>query len=291
MVRHEIGGGDTQICRDAHRQRGQRVHRRAERHDAGDVFGTPIGRGLVAEHAALRIPDQVHIAAGGVLDGVDRLTERDNVVGQVAAHAAFDLVGRAEVDDPRVEPAGVQDPYRTLLAGYVPHVRGHHHRVHHQHGRPHGPAFRRKIPPQLVHRHALDDLRRRRNAPGLQAPQPKDFQAVLRRGHQTLDRSCDHRKIQIHRCSLTLDSLVIMAHRPVLWRWSGSLLKRCVVGRDRTNAPVASARWRTCWEPRRYTSNTRINWYSTPSRSASMTARGSASSDATETASPACSRC
>jgi hypothetical protein len=162
---------------------------------------------------ALGVPDQVHVAAGGVLDGVDRCTERDDVVGQVAAHAAFDFVGRTEVDHPRIEPLGVQDPHRALVAGDVPHVRRHHHRVHHQHGRTDRPAFRWKIPSELVHRYALDDLRRRRNAAGLQAPQPQDFQAVLRRGHQTLDRSCDHRKIQIHRCSLTLDSVHIMAHR------------------------------------------------------------------------------
>lgn len=44
------------------------------------------------------------VAARGVPDRVDGLTERDDVIGQRAAHAAFDLVGFAEVDDPGIEP-------------------------------------------------------------------------------------------------------------------------------------------------------------------------------------------
>jgi hypothetical protein len=43
--------------------------------------------------AALRIAGQVDVAAGDFLDGVDRLAQRDNVVGEVAVHATLDLVG------------------------------------------------------------------------------------------------------------------------------------------------------------------------------------------------------
>ncbi|CFR98542.1 Uncharacterised protein [Mycobacterium tuberculosis] len=35
----------------------------------------------------------MHIVASGVLDGIDRLAEGDDVVGQVTAHSALDLVG------------------------------------------------------------------------------------------------------------------------------------------------------------------------------------------------------
>ena len=159
----------AEVGRDAHRQRRQRVDRRAERDDAGEVLRAPVGRRLVGEHPALRIAGEVHVVAGGLLHGVDRLGQRDDVVGQVAAHAALDLVGFAEVDDPRVHSGRVQDPDRPVLPGDVPHVRRHHHRVHHQHRRPARflprPAVRREIAPQLVHRHALDDLGRRGQLP------------------------------------------------------------------------------------------------------------------------------
>ncbi len=216
VVGHEVGGGRGEVCRDAHRQGGQGVDRGAEGDDAGQALRTPVGGDLVTPHAALRIADQMDVAARGVPDRVDGLTERDDVIGQRAAHAAFDLVGFAEVDDPGIEPPAVQDPHRAFVAGDVPHVGGHHHRMHHQHRRPDGrlagPTVRREVPPELVHRHALDDLGRRRHRAGFQAPQSQDFQPVLRGSDQPRDRSCDHRKIDIHCCSLSLDSLDIMAH-------------------------------------------------------------------------------
>ena len=76
-----------------HRQRGQRVDRCAEGDDAGEVLRPAVRRGLVAEHAALRVAGQVDVASGGLLDGVDGLAQRDDVVGEVALHAALDLVG------------------------------------------------------------------------------------------------------------------------------------------------------------------------------------------------------
>ena len=82
-----------QAGRQVHRQRGQGVDRCAERDDAGEVLRPAVGRGLVGEHAALRVAGQVDVAAGDLLDGVDRLAQRDDVVGQVAFHAALDLVG------------------------------------------------------------------------------------------------------------------------------------------------------------------------------------------------------
>ena len=54
-----------------------------------------------------------------------------------------------------------------------------------------GPAVRREIPPELVHRHALDDLRRRRGVAGFQPTESQDLQAVLRCRDQTLNRSGD----------------------------------------------------------------------------------------------------
>ncbi len=76
-----------------HRQRGQGVHWRAERDDAGEVLRLAVGRRLIGEHAALRVTGEVDVAAGDLLDTVDRLTQSDHVVGEVAVHAALDLVG------------------------------------------------------------------------------------------------------------------------------------------------------------------------------------------------------
>ncbi len=93
VVGHEVRGRRRQAGRHVHRQGGQRVDRRAERDDAGEVLRPAVGRGLVGEHAALRIAGEVDVAAGDLLDGVDRLAQRDDVVGEVAVHAALDLVG------------------------------------------------------------------------------------------------------------------------------------------------------------------------------------------------------
>ena len=85
-------------------------------------------------------------------------------------------------------PALVQNPDGALVAGDVPHVGRHHHRMHHQHRRPRwfraGPGVGREVPAQPVHRHAFHDLERRRHGAGLQAAVSQHFQAVLRGGHQ-----------------------------------------------------------------------------------------------------------
>ncbi|CDP89513.1 hypothetical protein BN975_05369 [Mycolicibacterium farcinogenes] len=92
VIGHEIrrAGGDAR--RQVHRQRGQGVDRRAEGDDAGQILGPPVGRRLIGEHPALRITGQVHVATGDFLDDVDRLRQRHHVIGEVALHAALDLV-------------------------------------------------------------------------------------------------------------------------------------------------------------------------------------------------------
>ena len=195
MVGHEVGDVGSEAGRHVHRQCGQGVHRRAEGHDAGQVAGLPVGGGLVGEHAALRIAGQVHVLAGGGFDGVDGRAEPHHVIGQVAVHTALDLIGRTEVDDPRVESGGMQDADGTVVARHIPHVRGHHHRVHHQHWRARRggtrAGVRREVAPQPVHRHALDDLERRWHGAGLQPAVAKHFQPVLGGSHQPLHRSGD----------------------------------------------------------------------------------------------------
>ena len=55
VVGHEVRGGGRQAGRQVHRQPGQGVDRCTERDDAGEILRPAIGRGLVGEHAALRI--------------------------------------------------------------------------------------------------------------------------------------------------------------------------------------------------------------------------------------------
>ena len=93
VVGHEVRGAGGQAGGQVHRQSGQGVDGRTERDDAGQILRPAVRRGLVGEHAALRIAGQVDIAAGDLLDGVDSLAQRDDVVGEVAVHAALDLVG------------------------------------------------------------------------------------------------------------------------------------------------------------------------------------------------------
>ena len=222
VVGHEVGGTGGQPGRQVHRQCGQRVDRRAERDDAGEVLGPAERRGLVAEHAALRVAGQVNVAPGGVLDGVDGLAERHHVVGKVALHPALDLVGFAEVDDPRVDARAVQNADSALVTGDVPHVGRHHHRMHHQHRRPRGfrsgPGVGREVPAQPVHRDAFDDLERRRNSAGLQAAVAQHFETVLCRGHQSTHwprycRKVHHRRFpSSHTCPPIAE--VIMAQSP-----------------------------------------------------------------------------
>ena len=164
VVGHEVGGADRQAGGQVHRQSGQGVDGRPERDDARKVLRPSVRGGLVGEHAALRVAGEVDVAVGDLLHGVDGFAQRDDVIGEVALHAALDLVGGTEVDDPRIDARRVQDADGALVAGDVPHVGRHHHRVHHQHRRPGRlrarPGVRREVPPQPIHRHALDDLER-----------------------------------------------------------------------------------------------------------------------------------
>ena len=207
MVGQEVRDDDAHIGRDSHRQRSQGVHRGTEGDHTGDILGPAVGRGLIAEHAALGVAHQVDGLTGGGGDDVDGLAERDDVVGQGAFHTALDLVGRAVVDHPGVDTGGMQDADRAVLAGDVPHIRRHHHGVDHQRGRSRGfaagPVVRREVPPELVHVVALDDLEGRRHRPGLQAAPARHLVPVLGGRDKPLQGSGDRRQIEIyHRCSL-----------------------------------------------------------------------------------------
>ena len=52
----------------------------------------------------------MHVAAGRLAYQVDRAAHRFDVVVEGALHAALFLLGRAEVDDPYVEPEPDESP-------------------------------------------------------------------------------------------------------------------------------------------------------------------------------------
>ena len=70
-----------------------RVDGAAERDQRAQPLAAPVGGRLVAEHPALGVADQVHILTGGLCGQVNRLAQRDDVVGQIPSHTTLDLVG------------------------------------------------------------------------------------------------------------------------------------------------------------------------------------------------------
>jgi hypothetical protein len=63
--------GDDHLLGNAERGIAAPVDGGTERHDALQVARAPVGRGLVAEHAALAVPTEMHRTAGGRGDEVD----------------------------------------------------------------------------------------------------------------------------------------------------------------------------------------------------------------------------
>ena len=175
--------GDT--GRDTQRQAGQGVDRSPERDEAGQVSSTSIGGSLVAEHAALRIPAEVNVAAGVLVHLVHDLADGDDVIGQSTAPPALFGIGRTEIDHPRVHAHAVQNAGRTLIGGDVVHVRGDHHRRNQHHRRTvHGNVVG-EVTPQPIHRLAVHHPERRRIDLGLETTQPDDLEAVLGRCDST----------------------------------------------------------------------------------------------------------
>ena len=87
-----------------HREVSMNVDRASKRDQRSDALGVAIGGGLIREHPALRVSDDVHVVARCRAHPVDRIAHRLDVVVEGAFHAALFLLWGAEVDDPNVEP-------------------------------------------------------------------------------------------------------------------------------------------------------------------------------------------
>jgi hypothetical protein len=62
VLGEQAGAGSHDLVRNPERQRAEHVDRRAEPHEARDALVAPVGDGLVAEHPALGVADEVHLA-------------------------------------------------------------------------------------------------------------------------------------------------------------------------------------------------------------------------------------
>src|SRR5690349_18926731 len=62
VVGDQLGAAARQSGGNSERQTAERIDSGAEGDDAGQAFGTSVSRGLIAEHAALRIARQMHLA-------------------------------------------------------------------------------------------------------------------------------------------------------------------------------------------------------------------------------------
>jgi hypothetical protein len=74
-------------------------------------------RGLVREHAALRVPGEVDVLAGRLAHAIDRLGHRADVIVEGAVHAALLALGRAEVGEPHVDAGAGQERRPPLTSG------------------------------------------------------------------------------------------------------------------------------------------------------------------------------
>ena len=127
-VGDQARAADGELFRDPERQRAPHVDRRAERDHAREALAAPVGGGLVAVHAALRVAAEMHVAPGLGAHDLDGVADRDHVIGQRALQAALLVLGRAEVDDPRVGAALGEHRDGARARRDVVDVGGEHHR-------------------------------------------------------------------------------------------------------------------------------------------------------------------
>ena len=122
------GQSRGRLGRERDRQRRAGVDRRAERDQRVDALVPPERRGLVREHAALRVAGEHDVASGLLAHDVDRFADGQDVVVEIAFEATRVAIGMAEVDDPGVEPVGVQRADGRRLRRHVPHLGREHER-------------------------------------------------------------------------------------------------------------------------------------------------------------------
>ena len=197
VLGEERGRADRRILGKPEAERAAGVDGAAEDDDRVDPPRAPVGGDLVAEHPALGVAADVDLVVAGLgADPVDRLVDREHVVVEGALEAALLALGRAEVDDPRIDAVAAQDLDRAGRGSDVVDVGGEHHRRHEQQGRARRrlrslPGGGREVAAQPVDRPRRDDLEGRRLLVGLEAAEAGHLERVLRRGAEPAGRRGD----------------------------------------------------------------------------------------------------
>ena len=112
------------------------VGRAAKGHHRGQPDAAPIGGGLVAEHASLAVATEVHVTTRLLPYPVDRIADRQHVIGERALQSAFFVLGCTEVDHPRVDSGSGQVGHGADGGCHVVHVGRQHHGWYQHHRRP-----------------------------------------------------------------------------------------------------------------------------------------------------------
>jgi hypothetical protein len=118
------------------------------------------------------------------------------VVGKRALEAAFLVLRRAEVDDPRVSAVAVKDADRARPRRDVVDVGGEHQRRDQDNRR--SGRFVRVVVTQAKHALFGRNLVRRRHLAGLEAAKTRDLEGILGDSSETRRRARDLRRDQPH---------------------------------------------------------------------------------------------
>ena len=85
----DLGTRDHQGRRQPERQRREHIDRTTEGDQARDARGLAIRRGLIREHATLRVTREMDVFPTGLDDQVDGTAHGHDVVGEGPLHAAL----------------------------------------------------------------------------------------------------------------------------------------------------------------------------------------------------------
>ena len=98
----------------------------AEGDEGGDILALAVGRGLVAEHPALGVAEEVDRPPRLGRNRSDRVVDREHVVIQGALEAPRLTLGGAKIDDPHIDARVEQRRDTRDIRGDVVDLRGHH---------------------------------------------------------------------------------------------------------------------------------------------------------------------
>jgi hypothetical protein len=201
-VGEELRRPGRELLGDPERHRQPGVDGAAEGDQRPEPLVAPVGRGLVAEHPALRITAEVDVQAGGRVHAVDGVGHGQHVIGQRALESPLLLLGRPEVDDPRIDAVLAQQCDRARARRHVVHLRREHHRGHEQHRGRAGRAVG-VVVAQPVDALFARDLVRGRLLVGGEPAEARHLERILRRRAQPYGRSRQLLGDQVHVRSIT----------------------------------------------------------------------------------------